>query len=275
MKATRRCAARPPARPRRGIVGVNLGANRDSGRPRRRLRRGGDAFADVADYLTINVSSPNTPGLRDLQESGAGRRCWRGGRCARAAAAARPVLVKIAPDLDDDGARGDRRDGDGRPASRAHRCQHHARAATAISGSPMRPSPAACPARRSSRPRPRAGAARQLTGRQELVLVGVGGVDSAETAFAKIAAGADLVQLYTGLIYQRAPAAARGSSPACPRPRGAQLRLDRRRRRHRDRERWASATSAPRHLDGEGRSAADGSLLGKRQAGAGAASPGE
>src|SRR6185369_13748378 len=64
-------ARRLADRPRRGIVGVNLGANRDAADRVADYVAGVTRFADLADYLTINISSPNTPGLRDLQEKAA------------------------------------------------------------------------------------------------------------------------------------------------------------------------------------------------------------
>ena len=93
-----------------GIVGVNLGANKDSADRVADYVLGVRRFADVADYLTINISSPNTPGLRDLQEKDALTRLL--GAVAEARARLPkplPFLVKIAPDLDDDALGGDRR----------------------------------------------------------------------------------------------------------------------------------------------------------------------
>ena len=188
-------------RQRGGIVGVNIGANKDAADRIADYVAGISAFSDLASYFTVNVSSPNTPGLRDLQ-----------GRAALDALLARvveardaeprrvPVLVKIAPDMDEAGladvaevvlAR--RLDGVivsnttiSRPALR-DRVQ--ATETGGLSGKPLFNLSTMMLAR-----------FRGLVG-PELPLIGVGGVDSAETAFAKIAAGADLVQLYTGLVY--------------------------------------------------------------------------
>src|ERR1019366_119987 len=96
--------ARLAARAKRpGIVGVNLGANKDSIDRADDYARGIAAFADVADYFTINISSPNTPGLRDLQRAGALDDLLARVLAARDKAsgffARKPVLVKIAPDL--------------------------------------------------------------------------------------------------------------------------------------------------------------------------------
>jgi dihydroorotate dehydrogenase len=194
--------ARLAARPHRGIVGVNVGANKDSADRIADYAAGVAAFADVADYLTVNISSPNTPGLRDLQEKEAVTRLLAAVVAARAAAPRRvPLLLKIAPDLDDealaaicDAAIESGIEGmivaNTTVAREALRDVVHAREAGGLSGRPLFARSTAMLAKVRKR----------VGGR--LVLVGVGGVDSAETAFAKIAAGADLVQLYTGLVYQ-------------------------------------------------------------------------
>ena len=93
-----------PRRPRRGIVGVNIGANKDSRRPRRRLCRGRDAASPASPTIsTVNVSSPNTPGLRDLQGPAALGDAARSACVAARDGADRrvPLLLKIAPDLDE------------------------------------------------------------------------------------------------------------------------------------------------------------------------------
>jgi dihydroorotate dehydrogenase len=190
------------ARRRRGIVGVNVGANKDSPDRIADYAAGVAAFADVADYLTMNISSPNTPGLRDLQEREAVTRLLATVVAARNTAPRRvPLLLKIAPDLDDDAlaaicdaALESGIDGiivsNTTIARDGLRNTRYAREAGGLSGRPLFARSTAMLAN-----------VRRRVG-SRLVLVGVGGVDSAETAFAKIAAGADLVQLYTGLIYQ-------------------------------------------------------------------------
>jgi dihydroorotate dehydrogenase len=87
-----------------GIVGVNLGANKDSADLVADYVRGVEVFAGLASYLAINVSSPNTPGLRDLQEASALSALLRPVLAARDQAGPRrpPVLVKLAPDIDAD-----------------------------------------------------------------------------------------------------------------------------------------------------------------------------
>jgi dihydroorotate dehydrogenase len=91
-----RLASRPRAVPADGfVVGVNIGRNRDGDLDD--YARAARSVAAVADYLAINVSSPNTPGLRDLQEPSTLRNLL---GAVRAAAPVRPILVKLAPDLE-------------------------------------------------------------------------------------------------------------------------------------------------------------------------------
>jgi dihydroorotate dehydrogenase len=184
-----------------GIVGVNVGANRDSSDRIADYIVGVERFSDVADYLAINVSSPNTPGLRDLQEKAALSALLDGVVAARDAASRRPPLfLKIAPDLDDDAiaaivdtalAAGI----DGMIVSNTTTTRIRVKDALAteaggLSGWPlMRLSNIVL-----AKVRKRAG--------NQLVLIGAGGALSPELAYIKFAAGADLVQLYTGLIYE-------------------------------------------------------------------------
>jgi dihydroorotate dehydrogenase len=189
-----------------GIVGLNIGANRDS------LDRGGDyvrlieTFAPVAGYFTVNVSSPNTPGLRDLQQAEALdellARVVDARERVRLHAGTTPVLLKIAPDLtlsDLDDVVG---------IARKHRLDGMIVANTTLSRPP------------SLRARDKAGQAGGLSGRPlfklstrmlaetfvraegAFPLIGAGGIDSGPTAIAKIKAGASLLQLYSGLIYR-------------------------------------------------------------------------
>ncbi len=189
-------------RARQGIVGVNIGANKDSADPAEDYVSGVRAFAASASYLTVNISSPNTPGLRGLQAPEK-----LDGLLARvmserdAAKAGLPVLVKLAPDIDDGAlpeilallmARGVdgiiltnttiERDG---VAYAAHRGE-----SGGLSGRPL--------FARSTRMLAKA---HILTG-GKIPLVGVGGIGSGEAALQKILAGASLIQLYTGLIYE-------------------------------------------------------------------------
>ncbi len=196
-------AARLRARAHRGgIVGVNIGANKDSDDKAADYVAGIAAFADVASYFTINVSSPNTPGLRDLQQADALDDLLARVTGARdAQTARRPLLLKIAPDLTleelDDVvrvARARRIDGMivsnttiARPASLAESQRVEA---GGLSGRPLF----------ELSTRMLAETARRVEG--QFPLVGVGGIDSADTAREKLAAGATLVQLYSSLVYE-------------------------------------------------------------------------
>jgi len=192
-------------RGRGGLVGVNIGANKDSEDRIADYVTGVARFAPLASWLTINISSPNTPGLRDLQEADElGRLLGRAmeAREVSVAAAGRkvPLFVKISPDIDDSQltallktALGNQVDGliianttIARPPLKSQQRQQIG----GISGRPLFNPSTAMLAR-----------VRSLVG-DRLVLIGVGGVDGADTAWAKIAAGADLIQLYTGMIYQ-------------------------------------------------------------------------
>lgn len=197
-----RLAAR---RARGGIVGVNLGANKDSRDRSADYATLTRRLAGVADFLTINVSSPNTPGLRDLQAEAAlddlvARALAARDETAAAGAERTPMLLKIAPDLslpELDGmvAVARRRGIDGmivanttvaRPASlrSASRAE-----AGGLSGRPL------------FRPSTQLLAQSFLRVERQFPLIGVGGVDSAAAAFAKIRAGADLVQFYSAMVF--------------------------------------------------------------------------
>jgi len=190
------------AQGRRGLVGANVGRNKDQTDAAADYATGIARLAPLADYLVVNVSSPNTPGLRTLQSRDALADLL--GRCleARAATGARPpLLLKIAPDLTD----ADKADIaavvlasgiDGLIVSN-----------TTIARPPEIPAALATQAGGlSGRPLFAPSTAvlgefhRLLDGR--VPLVGVGGIASAEDAYAKIRAGASLVQLYSALVYQ-------------------------------------------------------------------------
>jgi dihydroorotate dehydrogenase len=189
-----------------GIVGVNIGANGDSTDRAEDYVRLIESFATVAGYFTVNVSSPNTPGLRDLQQANALNellaRVVDARERARPRSGPTPVLLKIAPDLSlselDDVV----------GIARKHR----------VDGMIVGNTTIARPA--SLRERAKAGEAGGLSGRPlfklstrilaetfvraegAFPLIGVGGIDSGPTAIAKIKAGATLVQLYTGLVFR-------------------------------------------------------------------------
>ncbi|MGO4125173.1 quinone-dependent dihydroorotate dehydrogenase [Inquilinus sp. YAF38] len=185
-----------------GLLGINVGRNKDSRDPDADYAAGIRAFARLADYLVVNISSPNTPGLRAMQSREPLQRLLAAATAARADGTARPpILVKIAPDLTpedlEDVAEVALASGiDGlivsnttiaRPAGLP---PDLAGEPGGLSGKPlMQPSTAVL--RRM---------AKLVAGR--LPLVGVGGVASGADAYAKIRAGASLVQLYTALAYR-------------------------------------------------------------------------
>ena len=190
---------------RGGIVGVNLGTNKDS------PDRGADyatlitALASVVSYFAVNVSSPNTPGLRDLQQRAMLddllARAIEARDRAAATAGRKPVLLKIAPDLaladlDDVVAVARARGVDGMivsntTISRPDGLRDEAAAqAGGLSGRPL------------FRLSTRMLAESFVRAEGRLALIGVGGIDSGAAAFGKIKAGASLVQLYTGLVYR-------------------------------------------------------------------------
>ena len=191
-----------------GILGVNVGANKDADDRVADYASGVRRFADVADYLTVNVSSPNTPGLRGLQHGDALRRLLGAVAEAREAAAGdgraarRPVLLKIAPDmdhgeLDEIVAEVGRAGLDGLVVSNTTLAREGLRSprrdeAGGLSGAPLLAPSTALLA-----------AARERLGDRP-ALIGVGGVFGGDDARAKRAAGADLVQVYTGLVYRGA-----------------------------------------------------------------------
>jgi len=191
---------------RGGIVGVNIGANRDSADRTADYVRLIETFAPVASYFTVNISSPNTPGLRNLQQADAlddllARTVEARDRVSRDAGPV-PLLLKISPDLtlaelDDVVGIARRRRVDGmvvgnttvtRPASLRERDK--ARAGGGLSGRPL------------FRLATRMLAETFVRAEGAFPLIGVGGVDSGATAIAKIKAGATLIQMYSGLVYR-------------------------------------------------------------------------
>ncbi|MHB2267109.1 quinone-dependent dihydroorotate dehydrogenase [Aliihoeflea sp. PC F10.4] len=183
---------------RSGIVGVNIGANKDSTDRIADYAAGVERFADLTSYLTVNISSPNTPGLRDLQTRASLQELLDAVVSARGERVV-PVFLKIAPDLAD----GDLEDiaetvlarkiegiiVSNTTLSRSGLQSALATEAGGVSGRPLFHRSTVMLARM-----------RRLVG-PALPLIGVGGVSSAETALEKIRAGADLVQLYTGMVY--------------------------------------------------------------------------
>lgn len=192
-------------RSKRGVVGVNIGANKDSTDRDADYVLGLETFTGVADYFTVNISSPNTPGLRDLQAPKELDRLLaklmdRRDALAQSGQEAKPIAVKLSPDIADDDvepicnrllahgvdgilisnttlARDDLSD-----AKRSE--------SGGLSGAPLY--------ERSTRLLARV----YVLTEGRIPLIGVGGIHSGETALGKIEAGATLIQLYTGLVYE-------------------------------------------------------------------------
>ena len=190
--------------PARGLLGVNLGNNRDSADPAADFAEGALALAPFADYLAVNDSSPNTPGLRALQGRDELVRIVGQVRAAIAAlppAAQPPLLVKIAPDLSAavlaeiaavavELKLAGLIVGNTTVARPETLAGGHQGEAGGLSGRPL-----FAPSTRVL------GEIYRLT-EGRVPLIGVGGVGDAADAYAKIRAGASLVQLYTALVYR-------------------------------------------------------------------------
>ena len=179
----------------RGIVGVNVGANKDSEDRMLDYVLGVEAMAPLADYLTVNVSSPNTPGLRGLQDRAALDELLaalpRGGP---------PLFLKVAPDLAPNEIDDVARVAIGRSVdalivanttvTRPELRSRHRAEAGGLSGAPLK-------ALALERLRD----FRRATG-GALPLIAAGGIENGVDAFDRIRAGASLLQLYTALVYQ-------------------------------------------------------------------------
>lgn len=199
----RRLSAR---RKRGGIVGVNIGANKDSGDRIADYVKGIARFYEVCDYFTVNISSPNTPGLRNLQARAALRPLLGVVAAMRdqqnkKTGQLRPVFVKIAPDLtekelDDIAAELVSHQLDGLIISNTTLSRSGIKAGAlrqqggGLSGRPLFQRSTVILAKMRKRLGP------------HYPIIGVGGVFDGETALEKIRAGADLIQLYTSLVYQ-------------------------------------------------------------------------
>jgi dihydroorotate dehydrogenase len=191
-------AALPRARSakRAGMLGINVGANKDAADRIADYEHGVAAAAPIADYVTINISSPNTPGLRDLQHGPALTELLTRAALARGKT---PLFLKVAPDQEpaqiDEIARAAIHAGidalivGNTTVSRPALSSPNAGESGGLSGAPL----ATLAAQRLRDFRTATGGA--------LPLVAVGGVDSGAEAYARIRAGASLVQLYTGLVY--------------------------------------------------------------------------
>ena len=179
------------------VLGINVGANKDATDRTADYVHGVTRAAPHADYITINISSPNTPGLRDLQHGAALRDLL---AACTAAKGTTPIFLKVAPDLDpadiDDIARAaldNRIDAlivNNTTISRPGLRSANAKETGGLSGAPLAPLA-----------RQRLSDFRKATG-AAIPLISVGGVDSGAEAYARLRAGASLVQLYTALVYE-------------------------------------------------------------------------
>jgi dihydroorotate dehydrogenase len=194
-----RLRARLSGRDGRRIVGINIGANKDSPDRIADYALMARLMAPVASYLAVNVSSPNTPGLRALQDEGALKALLEAVLAAKGEAGP-PVFLKVAPDLEPADI-----DAIARIAvdmqlgalivantsiSRPPLQSRHAQEAGGLSGAPLR-----------ELAQQRLRDFRKATG-GVVPLIGVGGIASAEDAWARIRAGASLVQLYSAMVYE-------------------------------------------------------------------------
>ena len=180
-----------------GVIGVNIGASKDSADRIADYVAGVRAMSPVAKYLTINISSPNTPGLRGLQDEGALNELLAAVQEVRSD---KPIFLKVAPDLEPgDPERIVRSATDhnvdalivsNTTVSRPPLKSRHAGEQGGLSGSPLKP--LALKALRDFR---------EASG-GEIPLIGVGGISSADDAWERIRAGASLVQLYTAMVYE-------------------------------------------------------------------------
>lgn len=187
--AVARLRARRPA----GVVGLNIGANKDSFDRVGDYAAGARAVRDVADYITVNISSPNTPGLRGLQDPGELAALI---AAVLAETKSTPVFVKVAPDLDAGAIDAIARVAiDGGVAGLIVSNTTLARpGVTSTEAGGLSGRPLFGPSTEILRAFARA------TGKA-LPLIGVGGIASGADAYAKLRAGAAAVQLYTGLVY--------------------------------------------------------------------------
>ena len=180
-----------------GVIGVNVGANKDSKDRIADYVEGVRSMGALGSYLTINISSPNTPGLRKLQDEGELGELL---SAVHKVGSDKPIFLKVAPDLEQ-----------GDPERIVRAALDHKIAAIIVANTTVsRPV-------LKSRDRQEAGG---LSGRPlkslaldalrsfrsasggEMPLIGVGGIESADDAFERIRAGASLVQLYTAMVYE-------------------------------------------------------------------------
>ena len=181
-----------------GIIGVNIGANKDSPDRIGDYVEGVKAMSGVADYLTVNISSPNTPGLRALQDQGALDALLDAIKGARAPGGP-PIFLKVAPDLQKSD-----------PERIVRAALDHKIDAIIVSNTTI-----SRPSLKSSRAREQGGlsgeplralaldALRQFRSASggAIPLIGCGGIANADDAWERIRAGASLIQLYSAMVY--------------------------------------------------------------------------
>ena len=189
-----------------GVVGVNIGANKDATDRAADYVAGIRCFYDVASYFTINISSPNTPGLRDLQAPSAlddllARVLGARAELVAAGKPQRPIVVKLAPDIAEADVESiaavlTARGVDGIAVGNTTLARTGvgdvglAKEAGGVSGRPLFHRSTVMLAR-----------VHRATGGC-IPLIGIGGIDSAAAAIAKVEAGATLLQMYTGLVFE-------------------------------------------------------------------------
>lgn len=188
-------------------LGINIGANKDSADRIADYAKGTAAMAPLADYLTVNISSPNTPGLRALQDRRALEALLDAAAAAQPAGASKPVFLKVAPDLES-------ADIDDIVAvaidkslsavivsnttiERPALASRHSGEAGGLSGAPLHD--LALQRLRDFR----------VASGGKLALIGVGGIASADQAWDRIRAGATLVQVYSAMVFEGPGLAAR------------------------------------------------------------------
>ena len=188
-------------------LGINIGANKDSADRIADYAAGTAAMAPLADYLTVNISSPNTPGLRALQDRGALEALLDGVAAAQPASGAKPVFLKVAPDLEpadiDDivAVAMDKRLAavivSNTTIERPPLASRHSAETGGLSGAPLHD----LALRRLRDFRAASGG--------KLPLIGVGGIANADQAWTRIRAGASLIQIYSAMVYEGPGLAAR------------------------------------------------------------------
>ena len=179
-------------------LGINIGANKDSADRIADYARGMADMAPLADYITVNISSPNTPGLRALQDRGALEALL--DAVIAAATTARPIFLKVAPDLEP-------ADIDDIVAVAMDKRLHALIVSnTTITRPPLANAQASESGGLSGAPLRDLAHQRLIDFRKAsggaIPLIGVGGIASAEDAWARVRAGASLVQLYSALVFE-------------------------------------------------------------------------